>query len=191
MQLLGQLETTVKDKRSPAATGDDDEALTPQLVEPAFGDLVRVRPGVQPRYDWGDAVAGSVGRLTWFQEDRCVVDFPTHAGWNGLLSEMERVDPATVGPLPPQVGDRVRLRAGVAAPRSAAECGVNASSIGEVLNVLLGPCQPMRRRTHACISVLACFFFTAGLVHACDMSLALRVPFFFRCGLGTVRRCSR
>ena len=72
--------------------------LEPELVDPVIGNHVRVRPGVEPAFEWGDVLPSSVGRLIWFQEDRCTVDFPTHSSWNGLLSEMERRRAAAEAP---------------------------------------------------------------------------------------------
>ena len=94
---------------------------SPTEVDPVIGDWVRVRPGVVPKYDWGNASPGAIGRLTWFHEDRCVVDFPTHADWNGLLSEMERVSSTSVEAAAAmrvllRVGDTVKLRENASEP---------------------------------------------------------------------------
>ena len=118
-ELLNKLETRVK---TPPPT------VEPLVVDPQVGDLVRVRPDVeQPKFDWGEATHTSVGRLTWYFEDRCTVDFPKHPGWNGLLSELERVsadeeeeEEEEAGDEAPAlalaVGMQVRLRPGAAPP---------------------------------------------------------------------------
>ena len=125
-RLKALLESREPPQPQPPQYPPTDSSLPPILVEPAIGDLVRVRGDVpQPRFDWGEATPASVGRLVWFQEDRCVVDFPSHSGWNGLLSEMERVsaddtpqegeesgtvsDEDGAGPENLKVGERVRM----------------------------------------------------------------------------------
>ena len=115
-EILEKLETKVK---APAPSAE------PIVVDPQVGDLVRVRPDIdKPKFDWGEASHSSVGRLTWYFEDRCTVDFPTHANWNGLLSELERVsaeeeEEASADAAPAAklaVGAQVRLRPGAAEP---------------------------------------------------------------------------
>jgi len=92
--LLASLEAKVKVPEGPPVA--PAQAGPPVLVDPSVGDMVRVRPDVKhPKFDWGDATPQSVGRLVWYHEDRCIVDFPAQHGWNGLLSEMERVPEAT------------------------------------------------------------------------------------------------
>ena len=92
--LLASLEAKVKVPEGPPVA--PAQAGPPVLVDPSVGDMVRVRPDVKhPKFDWGDATPQSVGRLVWYHEDRCIVDFPAQIGWNGLLSEMERVPEAT------------------------------------------------------------------------------------------------
>jgi hypothetical protein len=91
--LLASLEAKVKVPEGPPVA--PAQAGPPVLVDPSVGDMVRVRPDVKhPKFDWGDATPQSVGRLVWYHEDRCIVDFPAQHGWNGLLSEMERVPEA-------------------------------------------------------------------------------------------------
>ena len=69
-------------KRQPKDTPPADE-LAPLIVDAAVGDRVRVRREVKkPTCDWGGATAKAVGRLAWFEGDRCVVDFPQHPRWN-------------------------------------------------------------------------------------------------------------
>ena len=54
------------------------------------GSRVRVRPGVSPSTGWGGVKPESVGTVTALQSDgvHCVVDFPEHSSWNGVISEM-------------------------------------------------------------------------------------------------------
>lgn len=102
----------------------------PRLVEPQVGDRVRVRPGVaEPKYEWGGATPSSVGTLTWFEGDRCLVDFPQQSRWIGLLSEMERVGDAAGQPA---VGDTVRVRRNVTKLAYGWGHSVNHDSVGEV-----------------------------------------------------------
>ena len=148
-EVLKELESKVKTGPAPASAPSSVEA-SPVLVDPEVGMLVRVRPDVKdPKFDWGAASPSSVGRLVFYHEERCVVDFPTHVGWNGLLTELERVDaqPAdeeTAEEPPSLVGARVRLRPGAAAPEggwgtagppSEAEAANSSSWVGEVTSV--------------------------------------------------------
>ena len=107
------------------------ESLEPVLADPEAGDRVRVRRDVErPHFEWGEGVDhASVGRLTWFSGPRCTVDFPRHPGWNGLLSEMERVAPARDLA---RVGDAVRVRREVAQPAYGWGPVVTHGAVGEV-----------------------------------------------------------
>jgi len=63
------------------------------------GDRVRVRPGIlRPQYEWGPVTARSVGTILQIRdESECIVNFPEHGRWRGVLSEMVREGE----PLPP------------------------------------------------------------------------------------------
>ena len=115
--LLAALDDRVKQQNQaalPPSSPSSEPHTEPVIVDPAIGDLVRVRPGVHPKYEWGDVTAASIGRLVDFEGDRCVVDFPAHAGWHGLLTEVEKV--ADLSLRPPRVGDFVHVRDSVAEP---------------------------------------------------------------------------
>ena len=115
MQLLAALDSKVRENSIPATASAPAPSGEPRIVDPSVGDLVRVRPGIFPKYEWGEATSSSIGRLIDFEGDHCVVDFPAHAQWHGLLSEMEKVEPSPAA-LPPLVGDSVRVRPSVAEP---------------------------------------------------------------------------
>jgi hypothetical protein len=120
--LLASLEVKVKVPEGPPVA--PAQAGPPVLVDPSVGDMVRVRPDVKhPKFDWGDATPQSVGRLVWYLEDRCIVDFPTQDGWNGLLSEMERVEapPASAEATEAADGAQPWSRANASEPSDAAD----------------------------------------------------------------------
>ena len=102
--LLSSLDAKVRDQPVAAPPTAPEPPL---LVEPSVGDLVKMRSGLHPKFEWGDVTSGSIGRLVDFEGELCVVNFPAHPGWHGLLSEMEKVDELLA---PPQVGDLVRVR---------------------------------------------------------------------------------
>jgi len=88
------------------------------------GDRVRVRATVDsPRYGWGAARHGLVGQVMMFDSDGdCKVKFgETEHLWTGLCSELEVVPPGSEsagdGDGTVNVGDSVRVRAGVSSPR--------------------------------------------------------------------------
>ena len=103
--MLGGLQSVVKScaETNAGRLGDCGQVQEPALADPQAGDRVRVRLDVQhPKFDWGNVTHESVGRLSWFEGDRCSVDFPRHPRWIGLLTELERVQPASDLP---DVGD--------------------------------------------------------------------------------------
>uniref|UniRef100_A0A7S0J3E2 RING-type E3 ubiquitin transferase n=1 Tax=Calcidiscus leptoporus TaxID=127549 RepID=A0A7S0J3E2_9EUKA len=105
----------------------------PVLADPAVGDRVRVRPSVpRPRFEWGDASPDAIGTLVSFDGDRCVVDFPGHRSWFGLLSEMERV---MASDEVPAVGDTVRVRADVHDSQIRAAPPSSRSTMGTLLEL--------------------------------------------------------
>jgi len=147
--MLSSLEGKLKEPQSSTTTGAP-ESSEPVVADPQLGDYVRVRHGVTPRFDWGDATPSSVGRLVWFHEDRCTVDFPAHANWAGLLSELERVDEPAAQRMPPRIGDRVRVRPEVDDPKygwkisavdssddTPSACTFNHSSVGELTGLFV------------------------------------------------------
>ncbi|XP_057208681.1 E3 ubiquitin/ISG15 ligase TRIM25-like [Triplophysa rosa] len=58
-----------------------------------IGDKIRVKPSVHtPKHDWGNVTLKSVGVVQAIKDDGIlVVDFPGHANWKGILSEMELI----------------------------------------------------------------------------------------------------
>jgi len=58
------------------------------------GDRVRVRLSVSlPRYKWGSVTHHSIGTVSSIAPNGrdAIIDFPSHAHWTGLLSELEVV----------------------------------------------------------------------------------------------------
>ena len=53
--LLAALDDRVKQQNQPPSSPSSEPHTEPVIVDPAIGDLVRVRPGVHPKYEWGDA----------------------------------------------------------------------------------------------------------------------------------------
>ncbi|XP_026146841.1 tripartite motif-containing protein 65-like isoform X2 [Carassius auratus] len=91
----------------------------------SVGDRVRVKPSIiTPKHNWGRNVTHkSVGVVKDIKDDdSVVVDFPGHANWKGILSEMELVtnDNDEIGPsnLDPsiKIGDKVRVKPSVVTP---------------------------------------------------------------------------
>ena len=149
--LLDTLGERIKEKNQPAKLADDApsaERADPLLADPVVGDRVRVRPDVStPRYEWGDVSHRSVGTLVWFEGDRCVVDFPRHPHWNGVLSEIERV---AAGSSLPRKGDRVRVRRSVSTPAYGWGRAVSHESVGTLQEVVLDS-DTSRHDEEACI----------------------------------------
>ena len=64
------------------------------------GSLVRVRPGLVPRYGWGRATGASVGRVVSLTAEVgeggrdfvARVNFPEQNGWAGVCSELDALD---------------------------------------------------------------------------------------------------
>ncbi|XDV42172.1 hypothetical protein PO909_010885 [Leuciscus waleckii] len=88
------------------------------------GDRVRVKPSVTtPKHNWGKNVTHkSVGVVKDIKgDDSLVVDFPGHANWKGILSEIERVtNDDEIGPSSLdsniKIGDTVRVKPSVVTP---------------------------------------------------------------------------
>ncbi|XP_052392004.1 uncharacterized protein LOC127939051 isoform X2 [Carassius gibelio] len=88
------------------------------------GDKVRVKPSViTPKHNWGRNVTHkSVGVVKDIKSDgSVVVDFPGHANWKGILTEMEQVtDDDEIGPSSLdssiKIGDQVRVKSSVVTP---------------------------------------------------------------------------
>ena len=57
------------------------------------GDRVRVRPSIsKPHYGWGASVTHtSIGTVAALNEEKIKVNFPGHARWQALPSELEVV----------------------------------------------------------------------------------------------------
>ncbi|KAK7150333.1 hypothetical protein R3I93_011552 [Phoxinus phoxinus] len=93
-------------------------------VEIKVGDRVRVKPSVTtPKHNWGRNVTHkSVGVVKDIKgDDSLVVDFPGHANWKGILSEIERVtNDDEIGPSSLEsnikIGDKVRVKPSVVTP---------------------------------------------------------------------------
>ncbi|KAL1253680.1 hypothetical protein QQF64_015909 [Cirrhinus molitorella] len=60
------------------------------------GDSVRVKSSIiTPKHNWGGHVTHkSVGIVKDIKSENVIVDFPSHKGWKGILSEMELVNNA-------------------------------------------------------------------------------------------------
>ncbi|XP_059354670.1 E3 ubiquitin-protein ligase TRIM65-like isoform X2 [Carassius carassius] len=88
------------------------------------GDKVRVKPSVTtPKHNWGREVTHkSVGVVKDIKsDDSVVVDFPGHASWKGILTEMEQVtNDDEIGPSSLdssiKIGDQVRVKSSVVTP---------------------------------------------------------------------------
>uniref|UniRef100_A0A671NF66 Tripartite motif-containing protein 65-like n=1 Tax=Sinocyclocheilus anshuiensis TaxID=1608454 RepID=A0A671NF66_9TELE len=89
------------------------------------GDRVRVKPSITtPKHNWGRNVTHkSVGVVKDIKDDdSVVVDFPGHANWKGILTEMELVtnDDDEIGPSSLdsniKIGDKVRVKPSVVSP---------------------------------------------------------------------------
>ncbi|XP_058612575.1 uncharacterized protein ftr97 isoform X5 [Onychostoma macrolepis] len=88
------------------------------------GDRVRVKPSITtPKHNWGRNVTPkSVGVVKDIKDDdSVVVDFPGHANWKGILSEMELVtNDDEIGPSSLdsniKIGDKVRVKPSVVTP---------------------------------------------------------------------------
>ncbi|XP_077076176.1 uncharacterized protein LOC143729048 isoform X2 [Siphateles boraxobius] len=93
-------------------------------VDIKVGDRVRVKPSITtPKLNWGRNVTHkSVGVVKDVKgDDSLVVDFPGHANWKGILSEMERVtNDDEIGPSSLdsniKIGDKVRVKPSVVTP---------------------------------------------------------------------------
>ncbi|XP_051732344.1 uncharacterized protein LOC127502925 isoform X3 [Ctenopharyngodon idella] len=93
-------------------------------VDIKVGDRVRVKPSITtPKHNWGRNVTHkSVGVVKDIKgDDSLVVDFPGHANWKGMLSEMERVtndDEMGASSLDSiiKIGDKVRVKPSVVTP---------------------------------------------------------------------------
>ncbi|XP_067273527.1 uncharacterized protein [Pseudorasbora parva] len=94
-------------------------------VDIKVGDRVRVKPSITtPKHNWGRNVTHkSVGVVKDIKGDgSLVVDFPGHANWKGILSEMERVtnDDEINGSSSLdsniKIGDKVRVKPSVVTP---------------------------------------------------------------------------
>uniref|UniRef100_A0A9J8A6Y6 FinTRIM family, member 97 n=1 Tax=Cyprinus carpio carpio TaxID=630221 RepID=A0A9J8A6Y6_CYPCA len=88
------------------------------------GDKVRVKPSViTPKHNWGRNVTHkSVGVVKDIKsDDSVVVDFPGHANWKGIITEMEKVTnddeigPSSLGSNI-KIGDKVRVKPSVVTP---------------------------------------------------------------------------
>ncbi|XP_036437815.1 uncharacterized protein LOC118815656 isoform X2 [Colossoma macropomum] len=80
------------------------------------GDRIKVKASVtSPKYGWGDASHKSVGVVTALMGDRLKVDFPDHKSWLAAVSETELASSTDPGYF--RVGDRVRVKASVSAPK--------------------------------------------------------------------------
>mmetsp|Transcript_22393 Transcript_22393/g.49042 ORF Transcript_22393/g.49042 Transcript_22393/m.49042 type:complete len:901 (-) Transcript_22393:399-3101(-) len=84
------------------------------------GDKVRVRADIrEPKYKWGEAKQGMVGRVLRIDDDGdCIVDYPAILfPWRGLCSEMEVVQPGikTYGDM--KLGDKIEVRPTVSEPK--------------------------------------------------------------------------
>ncbi|XP_039549152.1 tripartite motif-containing protein 5-like isoform X2 [Pimephales promelas] len=93
-------------------------------VDIKVGDRVRVKPSITtPKHNWGRNVTHkSVGVVKDIKDDdSLVVDFPGHANWKGILSEIERVtNDEENGPSSLEsnikIGDKVRVKPSVVTP---------------------------------------------------------------------------
>ncbi|RXN26574.1 tripartite motif-containing 5-like isoform X1 [Labeo rohita] len=57
-----------------------------------IGDQVRVKPSVvTPTHKWGAVTHKSIGVVQNIKSEDVIVDFPSHKGWKGILSEMELI----------------------------------------------------------------------------------------------------
>ncbi|XP_056301300.1 uncharacterized protein ftr97 isoform X2 [Danio aesculapii] len=76
-------------------TGAASDLSTRSLsVDIKVGDKVRVKPSItNPKHNWGGYVThSSVGVVKDIKSEDVIVDFPTHKGWKGILSEMELIN---------------------------------------------------------------------------------------------------
>ncbi|XP_050995357.1 tripartite motif-containing protein 5 isoform X2 [Labeo rohita] len=105
-------------------SGGSDLSTKNGLMNIKVGDRVRVKPSITtPKHNWGRNVSHkSVGVVKDIKDDdSVVVDFPGHANWKGILTEMELVtkDEET-GPSnldsTIKVGDKVRVKPSVVTP---------------------------------------------------------------------------
>ncbi|XP_016372138.1 tripartite motif-containing protein 5-like isoform X2 [Sinocyclocheilus rhinocerous] len=88
------------------------------------GDKVRVKPSVTtPKHNWGRNITHkSVGVVKDIKsDDSVVVDFPGHANWKGVLTEMEQAtNDDEIGPSSLdsniKIGDKVRVKPSVVTP---------------------------------------------------------------------------
>jgi hypothetical protein len=56
-------------------------------IQPGVYVKLQIPDGARPRYGWGDAKNGDVGKVKSRNDDEAIVDFPSHSGWRGLLHE--------------------------------------------------------------------------------------------------------
>ncbi|ROI33831.1 E3 ubiquitin/ISG15 ligase TRIM25 [Anabarilius grahami] len=89
-------------------------------IDIKVGDRVRIKPSITtPKHNWGRNVTHKSVDIKG--DDSLVVDFPGHANWKGILSEMERVtNDDEMGPLSLdsniKIGDKVRVKPSVVTP---------------------------------------------------------------------------
>ncbi|XP_017538314.2 uncharacterized protein LOC108411325 isoform X1 [Pygocentrus nattereri] len=104
-------------------TGDITPGASTQKRSIKVGDRVRVKLSVDtPKHKWGRISHQSVGVVKAFDGEAMTVDFPEHAGWKGVVSEMEIVsaDDASgvlTGNNSFHIGDNVRVKSTVVTPK--------------------------------------------------------------------------
>ncbi|XP_073672917.1 uncharacterized protein [Garra rufa] len=116
--------TGVVSEMERATSAGSDLSTKNGPVNIKVGDRVRVKPSITtPKHNWGRNITHkSVGVVKDIKDDdSVVVDFPGHANWKGILTEMELVAiDETIGTLSLdsniKVGDKVRVKPSVVTP---------------------------------------------------------------------------
>jgi hypothetical protein len=70
------------------ATDEEVAEAKRKLIQPGVYVKLQIPEGSRPRYGWGDAKNGDIGKVASRDGDEVRVDFPAQSGWKALIHEL-------------------------------------------------------------------------------------------------------